>query len=83
MGGDGCLGVFIQHALSEPTIQSNLSSILFVPLPYGTGNDISRSLGWNGREGPWAKSLDTMVKALMDAKEDRLAFWNIEMHADV
>lgn len=81
MGGDGSLGMFIQQASAEPVVLSNLKDIIFVPLPYGTGNDLCRSLGWGAIEGKWAKNLSTLVKELMWAKEDRLAFWDIEMHA--
>ena len=67
MGGDGSLGCFIDDLRMDDFISKNLSNLVLVPLPYGTGNDLSRSLGWGNREGPWGRDLETLATALMNA----------------
>jgi diacylglycerol kinase family enzyme len=61
MGGDGSLGCFIESMKDNIFITDNLENLIFAPLPFGTGNDLSRSLGWGGSEGTWAKSIETLV----------------------
>jgi diacylglycerol kinase family enzyme len=67
MGGDGSLGCFIDD-LTEAKFSEQIDNLTFVPLPYGTGNDLSRSLGWGVNQGPWGQSLETLVSAIMGAK---------------
>lgn len=81
MGGDGSLGCFIDDLAQDTYLAANMKHLIFVPLPYGTGNDLSRSLGWTHREGPWAKSLETMVQALMSANREKFTVWDINIHA--
>jgi diacylglycerol kinase (ATP) len=50
MGGDGSLGRLMDEICLSQIIDDHLDQILFTCLPYGTGNDISRSLGWGGTE---------------------------------
>lgn len=83
MGGDGSMGVFVKHAVENEIILQNMKSLIFVPLPYGTGNDLCRALGWGGKEGKWAKSLETMVNSIINAKEDKLALWSVDISAEV
>lgn len=83
MGGDGSLGLFLEGLLLNEEIKARLQEIIFVPLPYGTGNDLCRSLGWGGKEGKWAASLDALAQAVLAASEDRLALWNVDIYAEV
>ena len=46
MGGDGSLGCFIDDIVKETFIAENIEHLTFVPLPYGTGNDLSRLNRW-------------------------------------
>lgn len=46
MGGDGSLGCFIDDMIEVGFTTEDMNNLIFVPLPYGTGNDLSRSLGW-------------------------------------
>lgn len=64
-------------------IEENLETIIFTPLPFGTGNDLSRSLGWGKSEGKWAANLTTLVTALVKGEEDRLAIWQVDANAEV
>jgi len=60
MGGDGSLAGIIGHLMNESfLISANLSMIAFAPLPFGTGNDISRATGWGPSEdeGPWSETI--------------------------
>ena len=50
---------------------------MFVPLPFGTGNDIGRTFGWGGKPGKWASCLKTLVTMLVHAEADRLALWDV------
>ena len=40
MGGDGSLGCFLDDLRQDSYIAENIKNIMFVPLPYGTGNEI-------------------------------------------
>ena len=81
MGGDGSLGCFIDDITKDPYIADNLGNLTFAPMPFGTGNDLSRSLGWGIYDKRYAKSLEVLVGYLMKAKEDRLALWQADIHA--
>jgi len=81
MGGDGSLGCFIDDLILDPVIEKGISRLVFAPLPYGTGNDLSRSLGWGNREGPWGKNLETLVTALLRAERELFTVWDIDIHA--
>ncbi len=67
MGGDGMLGVFVDNISKDKFILDNMNHLIFVPLPYGTGNDLSRSIGWGHREGPWARDLQSLVTSILNA----------------
>lgn len=82
MGGDGSLGCFIDDIVKETFIAENIEHLTFVPLPYGTGNDLSRSLGWGAQEGSWGKSLEALVTALLKAKKEKFTVWDVNIHAN-
>mmetsp|Transcript_18835 Transcript_18835/g.26041 ORF Transcript_18835/g.26041 Transcript_18835/m.26041 type:complete len:82 (+) Transcript_18835:443-688(+) len=49
LGGDGSLGCTLDVLEQKSEfIMSNIDKIHFATLPYGSGNDLSRSLGWGG-----------------------------------
>lgn len=75
MGGDGSLGCFIESIKSSSLISNNLESLTFVTLPYGTGNDLCRAMGWGGVEGPWANDLKLLLSQILAGERDRLALW--------
>ena len=81
MGGDGSLGCFIDDIIQEPLIASNIDNLVFVPLPYGTGNDLSRSLGWGNISGSWGKNLETLVSAIMNGQKDKFTVWDVSIYA--
>lgn len=56
--------------------------LTFVPLPYGTGNDLSRSLGWGNALGPWGESLETLVAAIVKATPEKFTVWDVSIHAE-
>jgi diacylglycerol kinase family enzyme len=83
MGGDGSIGSMLDKFSKVEVIRQHLDKLIFVPLPYGTGNDLSRALGWGGSEGMWAKSLETLVWTLLNREKDKLTIWEIEFDATV
>lgn len=54
---------------------------MFVPLPYGTGNDLSRALGWGRKEGRWAENLESLTSALINAPRENFTVWDVTIHA--
>ncbi len=75
------LGVFVDDISKDKYIAENMNHLIFVPLPYGTGNDISRSIGWGHREGSWARDLETLVTALLKADKDLFTIWDVNIYA--
>jgi len=52
MGGDGTLAGLLKSILDKsPIVEANLHMFAFAPLPFGTGNDLSRSTGWGPIHG--------------------------------
>ena len=52
MGGDGTLAGLVKSILDKSDIiKANLHMFAFAPLPFGTGNDLSRSTGWGPIHG--------------------------------
>lgn len=59
-----------------------MSEITFVPLPYGTGNDLCNSLGWGKNEGPWGNSIEKLVLTLInEGKKDFISLWDVSVFA--
>lgn len=84
MGGDGSLGCFIDDIVKDEYISKNMRHLIFVPLPYGTGNDLSRSLGWTNREQPsWGRNLEVLVNSLVTAKRETFVVWDLEIYAQL
>jgi diacylglycerol kinase family enzyme len=81
MGGDGSLGCLIDDLILDPVVEKGISRLVFAPLSYGTGNDLSRSLGWGNTEGPWGKNIETLVTALLNAEREQFTVWDINIHA--
>lgn len=81
MGGDGSLGCFIDDISEDQEIAENIGKIVFVPLPYGTGNDLSRSLGWGFKEGPWGRDLETLSRYMVNAPQDMFTVWDVHVYA--
>lgn len=82
LGGDGSLGCFIDMIIYEPALSENLDKIYFTGLPFGTGNDTGRSLGWGNSEGKLAINLEYMVSSLIYGKREKFALWEAEFDAD-
>jgi len=81
-GGDGSLGCFIDLLIEDPLIASNLGRLYFTAMPFGTGNDISRSLGWGSSEGRLAYDLNHLALSLIEGKREKFALWEVEEFAE-
>jgi diacylglycerol kinase (ATP) len=82
MGGDGSTAGIIGQLMNDSfLISSNLSLIAFAPLPFGTGNDISRATGWGPSEddGAWSSTIQTLIGAVCCQNYDRLTLWDVEV----
>lgn len=82
LGGDGSLGCVIDMIIKDDVIAENLGKFRFTCLPFGTGNDIGRSLGWGGTEGRLARDLKYMVKRLVTGKREKFTLWEVEFQAE-
>lgn len=84
MGGDGTLSSLLDRiVIWDEYLKKNLNRLYFVPLPYGTGNDLSNSLGWGDSEGSWGKSIEIlMVTIILKGKKDKLSLWEISIFTD-
>ena len=85
MGGDGSVSRNVNCLLEKSEIvRENIDMVGFVMLPFGTGNDCSRSMGWGARDTgqAWAKSIASIAEACCSQKYDRLALWDVEVFGE-
>jgi diacylglycerol kinase (ATP) len=82
MGGDGTLAGVVKTLIDKSAkILNNLHMFAFAPLPFGTGNDLSRSTGWGPIHGasPFLQKMDTLLKAVCSEKYDKLTLWDVNV----
>jgi diacylglycerol kinase family enzyme len=82
MGGDGTLAGLVKSILIQsPLVEANLHMFAFAPLPFGTGNDLSRSTGWGPIHGasPFLQNMDSLLKAVCSEKYDKLTLWDVNV----
>ncbi|GAM26388.1 hypothetical protein SAMD00019534_095630 [Acytostelium subglobosum LB1] len=72
-GGDGTVGWLLQ-ALKK----YNMPPIPIAIIPLGTGNDMSRSLGWG--PGYSGQPLTSVLKDISDSKMTKLDTWTVEIN---
>lgn len=85
MGGDGTTALLIDQLLAQSElIGKNIHLIAFVPLPFGTGNDIGVSLGWGSKENEktWAESIHSIAHAVCSENYDPFTIWDVEIFGD-
>ena len=66
MGGDGSISRNVNYLTENSiTIKENINLIAFAFLPYGTGNDCARSLGWGPRDTgtSWGQDIKSVAQA--------------------
>jgi hypothetical protein len=75
-GGDGSL---INTLMKAKEFGVNITNLLCVSLPYGTGNDFCRVTGWGKLpDAPFYKSLKSLIKEIcLNSKEDFVDVWDI------
>ncbi len=76
-GGDGSLMLLV---LKAKELGCDISKLVCGVLPYGTGNDLARTLNWGGSEGELSiyKSLPKLVREIcLNAEEKELDIWTI------
>ena len=84
-GGDGT----VMWAMSEVMAHNiDVTKVAFGVIPFGTGNDFARSLGWGGSSpsGDIAKDgmkkFKRMVKRWLDASVCEFDVWEVSLHVD-
>jgi len=78
-GGDGSLMTLVNMAREAGC---DIASLVCCVLPYGTGNDLARSLNWGGAENELKiyKSLPRLVHEIcLNAEEKQLNVWTVEV----
>lgn len=78
MGGDGTFAGILDTLTMNSIIKIFINDLVFTTLPFGTGNDMSRTLGWGGQEGHWINSVEGLVKELCTQNYDKFAIWEVE-----
>ncbi len=76
-GGDGSLMTLLNLAKEAGC---DIANLVCCVLPYGTGNDLARSLNWGGTEGELKiyKSLPRLVREIcLNAEEKFLNVWSV------
>ena len=80
LGGDGSLGCFLDSIAADQMIKERLSEIEFTGLPYGTGNDTGRSMGWGADVNKKMQTLDHMVSMLVNGTREKFDLWEVEFY---
>jgi diacylglycerol kinase (ATP) len=83
-GGDGTVMWAISEALAHNV---DMAKVAFGVIPYGTGNDFARSLGWGGsspgsnvmKDG--MKKFKGLLKQYLEAEVIDFDIWNVEIKA--
>lgn len=70
-GGDGTFS-WVANAVEK----RNLSHVRLIVIPLGSGNDMSRALGW-GKKFPGMTRLATYMEALQTARPHKLDVWRL------
>lgn len=76
-GGDGSL---MQLVMMAKDAGCSIGTLVCCVLPYGTGNDLARSLNWGSSEGdlPIYKSLPRLVREIcLNSEEQQLNVWSV------
>ena len=77
MGGDGGL----MRAMIRLQNEIDLDRVIFVALPFGTGNDTGLTLGWGGdTSGRHLRDMRSIVKEVcLNSVETKVNIWQVEM----
>jgi len=79
-GGDGSLMTLVTLAKEAGC---DISTLVCCVLPYGTGNDLARSLNWGGAENELKiyKSLPRLVHEIcLNVEEKKLNVWTVKVN---
>ncbi|CDW73512.1 diacylglycerol [Stylonychia lemnae] len=78
-GGDGSLIGIVMKAQEDKKNKVDFDKLLCCPLPYGTGNDLSRILKWGGSpDSQYYKKLDRLIQEIcLNSEEQQINLWKV------
>ena len=79
MGGDGTLMRVIDNIVGcDQSI--NIKELVFVLLPFGSGNDMAQTLKWGkNAEQNYLRNLDSIVNEINSSAEVNVNIWDVKM----
>eukprot|EP00347_Sterkiella_histriomuscorum_P013493 403364507 len=77
-GGDGSLVGIIQSAKDQGV---NIEELVCCPLPYGTGNDLSRVINWGGNShASHFSTIEKLVNEIcLNTEEQQINVWKVQV----